>query len=153
MFCVENSENSKAKNRQMAIQAFGEKNPACILLAEDDYEMRALLAISIRRAGYKVVTCPDGWRLLQHLEAHILPGSEHEKVDLVISDIRMPGVTGMELLRGLPQGQGYPPIILITAFGDMKTHQQAEQFGVAAMFDKPFEINDLLTKIREIVPL
>jgi DNA-binding response OmpR family regulator len=65
----------------------------------------------------------------------------------------MPGITGIEVLRGLPPGRGYPPVILITAFGDKKTHRQAEQFGAIAIFDKPFEIDDLLAKVRKIVPL
>jgi DNA-binding response OmpR family regulator len=44
-------------------------------------------------------------------------------------------------------------MVLITAFGDEDTHIQTEKFGAAAMFDKPFEIDDLLAKVRQIVPL
>ena len=150
---VDDSQNFTDQKGAKAIELCGKKKKARILLADDDYEMRALLALSLFRAGYKVVECPDGWRLLEHLEHYILLGSEDEKVDLIISDIRMPGITGIEILRGMPQGEGYPPIILITAFGDKKTHRQAEQFGVAAIFDKPFEIDDLLAKVRKIVPL
>ena len=153
MLCVEDSQNLKNQKEQKTTILCDEKKAARILLADDDYEMRALLALSLLRAGYKVVECSDGWSLLEHLTSYILPGSEHEKVDLVISDIRMPGITGIEILKGLKQGEGYPPIILITAFGDEKTHHDAELFGVAAMFDKPFEMDDLLAKVREIVPL
>jgi DNA-binding response OmpR family regulator len=153
MVCVDSNQNPTAQERSKAIEHFDKKKAARILLADDDYEMRTLLTLSLLKAGYNVVECPDGWSLLEHLEPYILLGSEDEKVDLVISDIRMPGITGIEILRGLPQGRGYPPIILITAFGDKKTHSQAEQFGVAAMFDKPFEIDDLLAKVRKIIPL
>jgi two-component system response regulator (stage 0 sporulation protein F) len=153
MVCVDSKQNSTVQERPKAIELFEKKKGARILLADDDYEMRALLALLLLRAGYKVVECSDGWSLLEHLEGHILLGSEVEKVDLIISDIRMPGITGIEILRGLPQGRGYPPVILITAFGDKKTHRQAEQFGAAAIFDKPFEIDDLWAKVRKIVPL
>ena len=129
------------------------ENPPVILLAEDDREMRVLLAQALRTAGYEVVECPDGWNLLEHLGSFALSDSRiHEEADLVISDIRMPGVTGLEILEGLQQTDGFPPIILITAFGDEMTHIKAEKFGVAAMFDKPFEIDDLLVKAAQIVP-
>ncbi len=153
MVYVDDSQRFTFQKRPPATALCTGKKQACILLAEDDYEMRSMLALSLFKDGYEVVECPDGWSLLENLESYILTGLEHKKVDLVISDIRMPGITGIEILRGLPQGEGYPPIILITAFGDEKIHRQAKQFGVAAMFDKPFEIEQLLTKVREIVPL
>ena len=153
MVYVDSNQNPTVQARPKEIEHFDKKKAARILLADDDYEMRTLLKLSLLRAGYKIVECPDGWSLLEHLEGYILLGSEDEKVDLVISDIRMPGITGIEILRGLPQGRGYPPIILITAFGDKKTHRQAEQFGATAIFDKPFEIDDLLAKVCKIVPL
>ncbi len=121
-----------------------------ILLAEDDYDMRTLLAESLRGAGYDVVECPNGWSLLENLGNYVLPGSQHKEVDLVISDIRMPGVTGLEILEGLQQLKDCPPVILITAFGDRVTHDQAEKYGVAAMFDKPFDMDQFLTKVRDI---
>lgn len=124
-----------------------------ILLAEDDTEMRALLALSLRKIGYNVTECRDGVGLLTYLGAFLLPDkSEHEHVDLIISDIRMPGFTGMELLEGAPKNEGFPPMILITAFGDEETHAQAKEFGAAAMFDKPFDMDDLLAKVRELLP-
>jgi len=124
-----------------------------ILLAEDDDEMRSLLALMLRKEGYQVTACPDGISLLDQLSFFFLPGQEHEEVDLIISDIRMPGVTGMEILMGAQENADFPPIILITAFGDERTHAQAEQFGAAAMFDKPFDVHDLLDKARELVPI
>jgi len=64
----------------------------------------------------------------------------------------MPGLTGLEILEDLHECNGFPPMISITAFGDKETHEKAEKFGAAAIFDKPFEIDDLLAKVREIVP-
>jgi DNA-binding response OmpR family regulator len=133
---------------------FTAASPPHILLAEDDKEMRTFLAQSLRTAGYRVSECPDGWNLLEHISSFILPDSrKHEKVDLMISDIRMPGLTGIEILEGIPQTNGFPPMILITAFGDEDTHARAEKSGAVAMFDKPFEIDDLLAEVHKIVTL
>jgi len=63
----------------------------------------------------------------------------------------MPGLTGLEVLDGLHQCKDLPPIILVTAFGDEQTHRLAESFGAVAVFDKPFDIDDLLTKVREVL--
>ena len=128
-----------------------DSNSASILLAEDDEEMRSLLALMLRKEGYRVTECPDGLSLLDMLSFFFLPSEEHENFDLIISDIRMPGVTGMEILMGANELDNFPPIILITAFGDTETHIQAERLGAAALFDKPFDIDDMLNKVREIL--
>lgn len=123
-----------------------------ILLAEDDKEMRSLLALMLRKEGYQVRECMDGLSLLDMLSSFFLPDEEHENFDLIISDIRMPGVTGMEILMGANELDDFPPIILITAFGDKETHVQAERLGAVALFDKPFDIDEMLEKVRAILP-
>jgi CheY-like chemotaxis protein len=152
--CMEAERSDIQTNKQQAQKNFSSMKPPVILLAEDDKEMRTMLAQELRISGYRVAECPDGWNLLEQLGSFVLPNPiEHEEVDLVIFDIRMPGITGLEILEGLHQAEGFPPIILITAFGDEKTHLQEEECGAAAMFDKPFEIDDLLAKVRKIMPL
>jgi DNA-binding response OmpR family regulator len=123
-----------------------------ILLAEDDKEMRTLLTLALNRFGYGVVACPDGIDMLAHLAAFLLPlQSAGESFDLVISDIRMPGVTGMEVLQGKPDRADFPPMILITAFGDEETHAEAAEYGAAAIFDKPFDVDELIEKVNAIL--
>ena len=70
---------------------------------------------------------------------------------MIISDIRMPGLTGIEILEGLHTLESFPPMILITAFSDEETHAKAHRLEAAAIFDKPFDIEDLLAKVREIL--
>jgi DNA-binding response OmpR family regulator len=123
-----------------------------ILLAEDDKEMRSLLALMLRKEGYQIRECMDGLSLLDMLSSFFLPDEEHENFDLIISDIRMPGVTGMEILMGANELDDFPPIILITAFGDKETHVLAERLGAVALFDKPFDIDEMLEKVRAILP-
>ena len=122
-----------------------------VLLAEDDGAMRALLARALRKAGYEPVDCRHGLELLQRLSP-LLEGAESVGYDLVISDVRLPGIPGVTILEGLHRHEGLPPVILITAFGDERTHADAARFGAAAVFDKPFDIDDLLSKVREIIP-
>jgi len=136
--------------------AFAAGTPRHVLLAEDDDEMRALLVMAFLREGYHVTECLHGMDLLGHLESFLcpqdLPPEQWEDFDLIVSDIRMPGVTALEVVEGVQQYGGLPPIILITAFGDRDTHMRACELGVAAVFDKPFEFDDLLAKARELVP-
>jgi CheY-like chemotaxis protein len=126
-------------------------SPGRILLGEDDDQMRSLLAGELHREGYEVVECRNGVQLLDRLYSFLLPHGR-EDYHLIISDIRMPGLTGLEILAGLADKPGFPPTILITAFGDDETHAEAERYHVVAVFDKPFDIEDLLAKVRETVP-
>ena len=128
--------------------------PKHILLAEDDKEMRAMLALALRKDGHEVTECSNGVDLFTHLESFFLPnGNGQNDVALIISDIRMPGITGMEVLEGTSHKEGFPPMILITAFGDEKTHTLAGELGAAAMFDKPFDMDDLLAKVHELLQI
>jgi len=123
-----------------------------VLLAEDDKEMRRFLGQALRKSGYEVVECPDGMAMLTHLADFLLPEElGPETFDLIISDIRMPGISGMEVLEGKPKQRDFPPMILITAFGDAETYARAMTFGAAAMFYKPFDIDDLLGTVKSIL--
>ncbi len=143
--------NEEPSSRKSPAAFFKRHAAFHIVLAEDDREMRSLLAGALRGHGYEVTECSNGWTLLGILRS-FLHGHLREEVNLIISDIRMPGFSALDALRCIPRADGFPPIILITAFGDEKTHAQAEAFGVAALFDKPFEVDDLLSKVHELLP-
>ncbi len=121
-----------------------------ILLAEDDLEMRRMLAWSLHEEGYEVTECDDGYCLMKQLGL-LGPLGKIQRFDVIISDIRMPGVTGMQVLKSAREFDDFPPMILITAFGDDSTHAQAQKLGATAMLDKPFDIVVLLTKIAQLV--
>ncbi|GAB6909706.1 conserved hypothetical protein [Desulfosarcina cetonica] len=119
-----------------------EQNLGIVLLAEDDAEMRILLSLALKKNQCKVIECKNGVELLSKIEP-ILNGEKDVGYDLIITDIRMPGITGMEVLEGIAGLPGCPPMILITAFGDPQTHEKGRQFGAAAVLDKPFELAEL----------
>jgi DNA-binding response OmpR family regulator len=113
--------------------------------------MRALEAKSLRQEGFNVVECQNGWELLEHIGWYLdSKKNKYEHYDLIVTDIRMPGVTGLEILEGLHQTEGFPPMILVTAFGDDQVHTEARMFGAAAMIDKPFEMSILLGHVSEV---
>ena len=121
-----------------------------ILLAEDDAEMRSMLSLALTHEGYSVIECRNGEELTLCLKESSSQASE--RVDLVISDIRMPGMSGLGVLATHGQKPKCPPIILMTAFGDAKTRSEAAHLGAVAFLDKPFGLEDLIRKVREIMP-
>lgn len=140
----------KTENQLLSEVSIKKKIPH-ILLAEDNHDMRELLAMSLRKNGYKVTEFADGLSMLERYFS-VDSAQEDAAFDLVISDVRMPGLTGMEILQDMYDHKGFPPVILITAFGDEETHKQAYLLGAVAMFDKPFNIEDLIAKVQEIAP-
>jgi len=144
------AEKRTSTQRRSRVQA----QPTRVLVAEDDDEMRRLLAMLLRRNGYDVITCGDGLSLLELLGSYFKFSEARENcdVDLVISDIRMPGLTGLEILEAGKELEMFPPVVLITAFGAEVTHEEAAQLGARACFDKPFDIDEFLATILRIVP-
>ncbi|MGA1869695.1 MAG: response regulator [bacterium] len=124
-----------------------------ILLAEDDDEMRVLLGRALRKAGYRVIEDYDATSLFHDLISFLFSEKRNEPIDLIISDIRMPGPHVMEILGNMHETRNFPPVILITAFGDKEIHATAERYGVVALFDKPFDIDKLIAKVQETVAL
>lgn len=120
--------------------------PRRILVAEDNEVMRAMLARWLGREGYEVVEARDGGELLAHVHESIL--GRAPAFDLVISDVRMPGVGGIELLEQLRALGVRTPVILMSAFADEALHEYAYEAGATAFIDKPFEMYDLCTAAR-----
>jgi DNA-binding response OmpR family regulator len=125
-----------------------------ILVAEDDGEMRRLLVDSFRDDGYDVLEAGDGCHLrdyVEYLRSTIVNGRFFD-VDAIISDIRMPGASGLEVLTEMRRYDSETPVILITAFGDAQTYADAHRAGASAVFDKPFDLDELRGFIKRLVP-
>lgn len=110
-----------------------------VVLAEDDRDMRNLLAQNLRRAGISVVEATDGSVLLDKLNG-LRANCDQELPDLIVSDVHMPGKTGLEALDQFRREYPEVPIIIITAFGDAETVLAAQALGAVAVFDKPFDL-------------
>jgi two-component system, response regulator, stage 0 sporulation protein F len=123
---------------------------ARIVLAEDDLEMRTLLVDSLAREGYEVRPAQNGLQLIKEIRLLLLRG-DPIPVDLIISDEKMPGMSGLEFLSVLREARMPIPFILITGFGDERTHERALRLGASAVFDKPFDIDDLKRAVLAVL--
>ncbi|AUX42342.1 transcriptional regulator [Sorangium cellulosum] len=125
--------------------------PLRVLLAEDDRELRRLLASALRRDGYEVLEARDGNHLLELMGEALVSGGAPP--DVVVSDIRMPGKSGLELLSGLRRDDWTTPVVLITAFGDPETHAEAYRLGADVVLDKPLDVDDLLVVVHTLAAM
>jgi CheY-like chemotaxis protein len=123
-----------------------------VIVAEDDPDVRQLVTVAFRGLGYDVVEASTGSELLDELGDGLLYGDPAGKPDVIISDIRMPGLTGMEILAGLRQANWPTVIVLMTAYSDAETRLEAQRLGADAFFEKPFEIDDLMTVVINMTP-
>jgi len=121
-----------------------------ILLAEDDSAFRGLLSVSLKKDGHDITEAADGTEILEVLAADC-SATGHFTFDLVISDVRMPGWSGLDVLVGIKQLSDPPPVLLITAFGDEALHEQALHLGALATLDKPFDLDDFRAVVRAAV--
>lgn len=113
-----------------------------ILLAEDDNDLLELLDFALTRAGYLVSCCTNGLDLMERLE-------EGDAFDLVISDLRMPALTGLEVLESQLDSPQRPPFLCMTAFGDQQTHELAKRFGATVTIDKPFDLDEMIDLVHK----
>lgn len=129
------------------------KRPPCVVIAEDDAAMRFMLAEELRRDGCEVIEATNGEELLDCLATVFFETDDPAAtVDLIVSDLRMPKLTGMDVLCVLRLARRKTPLILITAFGDEDTRSEARELGAVAVLDKPFEVDDLRAAIHEAIP-
>jgi two-component system response regulator (stage 0 sporulation protein F) len=112
--------------------------------------MRELLSETLRRDGYRVFEYADGLSLLDRVRM-IVQGAMGAPIDLIISDVWLPGLTALEVLEGVPRRETFPPVILITAFSDESVNTRMKQVGAAETFDKPFDIDRLRATVRNLI--
>jgi DNA-binding response OmpR family regulator len=123
--------------------------PIRVLFAEDDADTREMVMGELVRDGFEVVSARDGLTAL-YAARNALGGERAHRFDVVISDVQMPGLTGLELLVALQRTGGAPPFILITAFGGAELHETAMRLGAWVVIDKPFAIGDLEAAVRSV---
>ncbi|MFO0675245.1 MAG: response regulator [Polyangiaceae bacterium] len=120
-----------------------------ILVAEDDDEMRALVVGTLRDDGYDVVEARSGHEAMKTILALAASNTEADPadigVDLLLTDVRMPGASGLGLVDALHRVMRSVPTVLMTAFPDDEVHSEAVRLGVPVLA-KPFRL-DFLRRI------
>ena len=106
-----------------------------ILVADDELNLRRVLEAQLIRDGYDVIAVEDGQLALEALEQH--------HIDVIISDLRMPKIDGMALLKRVVETHPDVPVIIITAHGTVDTAVEALKLGAFDYITKPFEQSEL----------
>ena len=119
-----------------------------VLLAEDDDDLRELLAARLQREGLRVVEVEDGFELRDYLEL-CRPGGDLSEPDLVITDIQMPGESGPEALAH--SSFLHAPVMIISGCVRPELRTAAAGAGVAAIFEKPLDLDLLMVAIRRVL--
>jgi len=117
------------------------RRQARILVVDDERSMRELLAIVLRREGYEVVTAENGETAIATLE--------REPIDLLICDIKMPDMNGVEVLRAAKRIDQDMVAMMVTAFASTQTAIEALRLGACDYLSKPFDVDELKIKVRE----
>ena len=120
------------------------------LLADDDVEVRRLVHAALQMDGFSVIEVGDGVELADDLCAVLVSGAP-APIDVVVSDIRMPGLSGLEVLAGARGLDLQTPMLLITAYADAATRAEAHRLGAYTFMEKPFDIDELRSAVQSAV--
>ena len=114
-----------------------------LLIVDDDLSMRMALSESLESFGYAVETAENGADGLNRFREHAF--------DAVITDMRMPRMSGMDVLRGVKRISFRTPVIVITAYGTVNTAVEAMKEGAADFIMKPFSLDDLESVVKNVL--
>ena len=114
-----------------------------ILVIDDEKSIRDMLAIMLKRSGYHVTLAENGKTAINAINKNVF--------DLVISDIRLPDITGIEILKHCKKVSPETDFLLITAFASQETAVEAVKNGAADYIYKPFDIDDLKIRINNCI--
>ena len=118
-----------------------EPQAARVLIAEDEANLRLVLQKELERLGYRVHAAPDGEAALRKLE--------ESNVDVLLCDINMPRIDGMELLRRVHQRPNPPEVIMLTGQATVETAVEAMKLGAYDYLTKPYRINELDIRVKQ----
>src|SRR5499427_3438212 len=108
---------------------------ATILIIEDEAKMRRLLELNLGDDGFETISAADAETGLKLLTS--------DSVDLVITDLKLPGMTGLELLQAVKQQNASLPVVVMTAFGSVETAVEAMKAGASDYVLKPFSLAEM----------
>ena len=116
-----------------------------ILVADDDLEILALVARRLSALPAQIVEASDGEEALRL--------ARREKPNLVVLDVMMPGMSGWEVCRAIREDDslGDTGVIMLTGIGERLNEMTSPLYGADGYLDKPFELDDLADKVREVL--
>lgn len=114
-----------------------------ILLVDDDPDARNIVPRILGKSGYAVSVCSTGSDALQKLTK--------AKFNLVLSDLRMPGMSGVELLKHIRKNYPELPVILLTAVADLDSEMEAARDDMQGYLRKPYTAGELTEAVRAML--
>jgi DNA-binding response OmpR family regulator len=121
-----------------------------VLLAEDDASARTILAKVLRQMGLDVVETDDGGRLLVAITSYYKDGRSPEDLDLVITDVRMPVMSGLDVFKGLRVAHWKLPVIVMTAYESREVRDAVSRYG-ASLLIKPLDLDELESLVTRLL--
>src|SRR5213083_3494601 len=112
-----------------------------ILIVDDDAGQRSLLDSFLRSQGFDTVPVSSGEKALELLRS--------EDINMMISDVRMPGITGLETLRRARQQHSVLPVLLVTAYAEIREAVGAMRDGALNYLAKPIDLDELLATVQQ----
>jgi len=119
------------------------KDTARILIVDDDLDLGSVLDALLRQAGFSTCLVTSGEAALEAVEQH--------GFDAILSDVRMPGMDGLELLKRLTGHKPSLPVVLLTAHGTVPLAVEAMKCGAADYLQKPFDRNEIIFVMRKVL--
>lgn len=123
-----------------------QESKATILLADDEEEIRYAIQLGLEMNGYEVLCAGNGEEVLELISGS---QSESKKMDLIITDWQMPGMTSMELIGHLKVFEIRPPVLVISGFQDQSLVEEVKKQGCVGFIKKPFTISELIAWIEK----
>ena len=111
-----------------------------ILIVDDERSLRDVLSIMLRRAGYDVTVASDGGEAIARIEKELF--------DLVITDLKMPKASGLDVLKAVKETSPDSVVLIITAFASAESAVEAMKLGAYDYLPKPFQVDEVQLIIR-----
>jgi len=115
--------------------------PNKLLIVDDQYGIRLLLHEIFKKEGYDVYQAANGFQAIDIVT--------NDRPDLVVLDMKIPGMDGIEILKRIKEIDQDIKVILMTAYGELDIIEEAKKLGAIRYFAKPFDIDEIKTVVRE----
>jgi CheY-like chemotaxis protein len=121
--------------------------PKTILVVDDESNMLDTIQFILQSNGYLTVTARGGEEALERLASLRAEGL---RIDLILTDIQMPGPSGLELIELFREAGEQAPVLVMTGYSDQETARRLRERGIEHFLDKPFEEEELLRRVRRL---
>lgn len=112
-----------------------------VLVVDDQFGIRILLQEVLQREGYEIFQAPNGVIALEIVK--------NEDPDIILLDMKIPGMDGLEILRNVRKLELDTKVIMMTAYGELDLIQEAMEMGALAHFTKPFDIDEIREAVKQ----